>query len=182
MNQSEYLSHSSGPWKKHKYFKKIGEGANAVYKYAKNAANDVTGGSYKKEYNKQKELADRAEYYQKTAQNAVDVEKQFYKDYKQNRDNIVDAVNANRDSIRSDSGFLRDHREAKNMWEDAMTKKSAEIARETNRAIINAQAKVYHEKKAQEALNDYKTKSLFGKANATVSKGMAIINKLFGRR
>lgn len=38
MNQAEYLCHSSGPWKKHKYFQKIGEGANAVYKYAKSAA------------------------------------------------------------------------------------------------------------------------------------------------
>ena len=40
MNQAEYLCHSSGPWKKHKYFQKIGEGANAVYKYAKKAASD----------------------------------------------------------------------------------------------------------------------------------------------
>ena len=38
MNQAEYLCHSSGPWKKHKYFQKIGEGANAVYRYAKSAA------------------------------------------------------------------------------------------------------------------------------------------------
>ena len=38
MNQAETLCHSSGPWKKHKYFQKIGEGANAVYKYAKDKA------------------------------------------------------------------------------------------------------------------------------------------------
>lgn len=29
------LEHSSGAWKKHKYIQKIGEGANAKYKYAK---------------------------------------------------------------------------------------------------------------------------------------------------
>lgn len=38
MNNAEVLCHSSGPWKKHKYFQKIGEGANAVYRYAKSAA------------------------------------------------------------------------------------------------------------------------------------------------
>ena len=35
------LEHSSGPWKKHKYIQKIGEGANAVYKYSKKAADKV---------------------------------------------------------------------------------------------------------------------------------------------
>lgn len=37
----DHLEHSSGPWKKHKYFEKIGEGANAVYRYAKDAAKKV---------------------------------------------------------------------------------------------------------------------------------------------
>ena len=44
MNQAEVLCHSSGPWKKHKYFQKIGEGANAVYKYAKKKADDKIQG------------------------------------------------------------------------------------------------------------------------------------------
>lgn len=48
MNQAEVLCHSSGPWKKHKYFQKIGEGANAVYKYAKNDAIDDAKGFYRK--------------------------------------------------------------------------------------------------------------------------------------
>lgn len=42
MNQAEYLCHSSGPWKKHKYFQKIGDGANAVYRYAKNKGKKVS--------------------------------------------------------------------------------------------------------------------------------------------
>lgn len=55
MNQAEYLCHSSGPWKKHKYFQKIGEGANAVYKYSKKA---ITGSDYKEEADRQKREAD----------------------------------------------------------------------------------------------------------------------------
>lgn len=35
------LEHSSGAWKKHKYIQKIGEGANAVYKYSKKAGGKV---------------------------------------------------------------------------------------------------------------------------------------------
>lgn len=64
MNQAEYLCHSSGPWKKHKYFQKIGEGANAVYKYAKKGASDTVGkltGSY---YDKEAEKYEKdAEFY-----------------------------------------------------------------------------------------------------------------------
>jgi len=59
MNSAEELCHSSGPWKKHKYFQKIGEGANAVYKYAKNADKTITGSAYKKEA---KDEEERAEY------------------------------------------------------------------------------------------------------------------------
>ena len=49
------LEHSSGAWKKHKYIQKIGEGANAVYKYAKKKVDtDITGNAYKKEAGIQK--------------------------------------------------------------------------------------------------------------------------------
>lgn len=40
------LEHSSGAWKKHKYIQKIGEGASAKYKYAKDK---ITGESYKRD-------------------------------------------------------------------------------------------------------------------------------------
>lgn len=43
MNQAETLCHSSGPWKKHKYISKVGEGAKAVYKYAKSSAENPEG-------------------------------------------------------------------------------------------------------------------------------------------
>lgn len=69
MNQAEVLCHSSGPWKKHKYFQKIGEGANAVYKYSKKAAGAVadaaknpdkaiTGSYYKARADWEKENSD----------------------------------------------------------------------------------------------------------------------------
>ena len=51
----ESLEHSSGCWKTHKYIQKIGEGAKAKYKYAKEK---VTGESYKKEAMEQKIKSD----------------------------------------------------------------------------------------------------------------------------
>ena len=64
MNSAEELCHSSGPWKKHKYFQKIGEGANAIYRYAKKGASDAAGkltGSY---YDKEAEKYEKdAEFY-----------------------------------------------------------------------------------------------------------------------
>lgn len=58
MHDERYLAHSSGPWKKHKYFQKIGEGANAVYRYSKKkageAAGKLTGDYYESEANKHK--------------------------------------------------------------------------------------------------------------------------------
>ena len=64
MNNAETLCHSSGSWKKHKYFQKIGEGANAVYKYAKDkakAAGDALGLDEREEYLKRKKTSDRYE-------------------------------------------------------------------------------------------------------------------------
>lgn len=45
--KNDELEHSSGPWKKHKYISKVGEGAKAVYKYARK---NVTGNYYKDRY------------------------------------------------------------------------------------------------------------------------------------
>lgn len=59
MNRAEELCHSSGPCKKHKYFKKIGEGANAVYKYARDKAAETGKEIYEKSGMKaQKEVND----------------------------------------------------------------------------------------------------------------------------
>lgn len=67
------LAHSSGPWKKHKYTQKIGEGANAVYRYAKKAI----GAGYKREAEKQKEQSEWesgiAGYYKREA----DIQKEW---------------------------------------------------------------------------------------------------------
>lgn len=74
MNSAEELCHSSGPWKKHKYFQKIGEGANAVYKYAKKTASDttgkLTGDYYESEANR---LNKDADYYNHEANRHFDL-------------------------------------------------------------------------------------------------------------
>lgn len=61
MNNAEVLCHSSGPWKKHKYFQKIGEGANAVYRYAKKTAGYAYGSEYRKDMDKYHDAEDRAQ-------------------------------------------------------------------------------------------------------------------------
>lgn len=55
------LAHSSGPWKKHKYFQKIGQGANAVYKYTKKAVGYAYGSEYRKDMDKYHDVEDRAQ-------------------------------------------------------------------------------------------------------------------------
>ena len=71
MNQAEVLCHSSGPWKKHKYFKKIGEGANAVYKYTKkNVAGRVTGEYYDEKDKEYEDEAERLQNYRYMMQDA----------------------------------------------------------------------------------------------------------------
>lgn len=88
MNRAEELCHSSGPWKKHKYFKKIGEGAkdkvsDAAYEAenaiddakwnakqaAKDVKNKITGEGYKEGAKSWEEAAkeedERANFYKK---------------------------------------------------------------------------------------------------------------------
>lgn len=84
---------SSGPWKRHKYFQKIGEGANAVYRYAKNNVADKISGDY---YDK------KAEEYEKEAE-----------DIEQHRFRLQDAVlksASNNHNIKQDK--LREANEA----------------------------------------------------------------------
>lgn len=59
--ENRTLAHSSGPWKKHKYFQKIGEGANAVYRYAKKKADEKIGITAQNEYYDAKKNADYLE-------------------------------------------------------------------------------------------------------------------------
>ncbi len=58
------LEHSSGAWKKHKYIQKIGTGAKAKYKYAKDKAKEtwdtkVTGEKYKQQYDEASDRLDK---------------------------------------------------------------------------------------------------------------------------
>lgn len=72
MNNAEVLCHSSGPWKKHKYFQKIGEGANAVYRYAKKAAQDPGSAIGTTQRKKWKYYEDRADVNAKAAKKMSD--------------------------------------------------------------------------------------------------------------
>ena len=69
MNQAETLCHSSGPWKKHKYISKVGEGAKAVYKYAK----DKSGATDRENWQKHKREADMYEDQVRSHQGQEDV-------------------------------------------------------------------------------------------------------------
>ena len=73
---SDSLEHSSGPWKKHKYVQKIGEGAKAKYKYAKDKAAEIAsdpksaiGISQRKKW---KYNEDRADVHSKAAKEMSD--------------------------------------------------------------------------------------------------------------
>lgn len=151
MNSAEELCHSSGPWKKHKYFQKIGEGANAIYRYAKKGASDTAGkltGSY---YDKE------AEKYEKDAE--------FYGDQASKH-----FVNATKDAARErtpqeDARYEDYWRKEKELMNRNMRKETAAdmAARLARRKSDNAPLK-----------------SLKGEtAKSIVSKGEKIIKDLF---
>ncbi len=104
MNHAEYLCHSSGPWKKHKYFQKIGEGAKAVYRYTKQAAKDaagkITGDYYDSQANKHQKDADFYNHeanrhfdlaVKDAAKERTDEEDAKYNEYWKNHQRMMDA-------------------------------------------------------------------------------------------
>ena len=138
---------SSGPWKKHKYFQKIGEGANAVYRYTKqaggkvknavdNADHDITGSAYKKEAEDEKR---RSEYANELAGTGT-------KDLKVGRD--VDNVKNGPYGQYANFKFTSSQN-----WADSAQ---------------------YHGRKAAEAQSNYYNKSLAGKAEKTAKN---VVNK-----
>lgn len=64
-DERDYVIHSSGPWKKHKYLKKIGDGANAVYQYANNYVNGVKNAN--RDYQRAKNDRENARAFSKIA-------------------------------------------------------------------------------------------------------------------
>ena len=77
MHDERYLAHSSGPWKKHKYFQKIGEGANAKYRYIKDKAYEKSGMKAQQEYRDAEENAEREKRYAQWDKEWVDDIKEF---------------------------------------------------------------------------------------------------------
>lgn len=64
-HEGDFVVHSSGPWKKHKYLKKIGDGANAVYQYATNYATGVKNAN--RDYQRAKDAQANAQAFSKLA-------------------------------------------------------------------------------------------------------------------
>ena len=164
MNQAEELCHSSGPWKKHKYFQKIGEGANAVYKYAKDkakAAGDALGLDEREEYLKRKKTSDRYE---------KDLEEHGYRPLSRNsgRDDTFDKyVNLNdpHDKAIKDWSNWQNN---SNRWKEQGSKlqsKSYEADDKTRKAAFNYQ------------------KTPLGKIelSGAVQRGQKLIDSLFGK-
>lgn len=154
MNNAEVLCHSSGPWKKHKYFQKIGEGANAVYRYAKNdAANDakqfynknITGDEYKG-----RELAakENSAYDKHLAENAV-------------KEGRLEAANR---LIKSSERY---------------GKKAAQAEHDYRTKSLKGMSERAVEKAGKTASNAKHT--IRSVANDSVSRGQRLIDKLFGK-
>lgn len=166
MHDERYLAHSSGPWKKHKYFQKIGEGANAVYKYA----NNKLAANRKKFYEKsglkdQKELNDaetQAEFMKKRAEWDEDYVEDI-KDWKKHELEVV-------------TGKPQKRPEKVQVMKDLSGKM---VDGDTLVATSKAQAKGARRTADEKRSKYYKTP--IGKAESAIKSGQAKINKLLGR-
>lgn len=160
------LEHSSGAWKKHKYIQKIGEGANAVYKYTSNklAANR------KKFFEKsglkaQKELNDaetQAEFMKKRAEWDEEWVEDI-KDWKKHEHEVV-------------TGKPQKRPEKVQVMKDLSGKM---VDGDTLVATSKAQAKGARQTADVKKKQYYKTP--IGKVSSAIEKGQAKINKLLGR-
>ena len=192
MNRAEELCHSSGPWKKHKYFKKIGEGANADYKYAKdNVAGRVTGDYYDK---KAKEFEDEAEDIEqeryrlqdsviKSASNNHNIKQDKLR--KANEAYIEEGVRKhgelNDQQIAAESTARRFRRKAENSIGEKVTGKRAKAQMDAAEKRLKETDKLtdyWAYNKAEKKYN--KTAAgVVSKASEAISRGQAKINKLF---
>lgn len=161
MHDKRYLAHSSGPWKKHKYFKKIGEGANAVYKYAKSVPGRMTGEYYDKEADKyDKEYWDH-------------VEKSARADDKQGpavRGTFDYLTKANLETDPKKRRFYR--------------RVSSDYARDYDRAYKEQQRELKKADEAHDKRDENWRKSYnapLKKATRAIERGQSLINKLLGR-
>ena len=165
MNQAEYLCHSSGPWKKHKYLQKIGEGANAKYYYG----NSKIG-------------ADVAEAAKWTAEDVID-------------DAKSEAGNAISNGVYKAGRFLGEksgYHDRQRMLEAQENHRIAnDIRKETHiENPKNKQEKQWNAMADQNVKNFRDTahgakqrysKTPLGKVESSIKRGQARIDKLFGK-
>lgn len=158
MNNAEVLCHSSGPWKKHKYFQKIGEGANAVYKYAK----DKAGVDERAEWKKKKKISDR--YDKLLEDNGWEHGTSTY-DYNDTFDKKVDLSAPHDEAIRQ----WKRWQEGKSLWQERGN---------------DARNKAYaaHDKEREARRAYAKTPMGAIETSSAVQRGQKIINDLFKKK
>ena len=180
MNQAEYLCHSSGPWKKHKYFQKIGEGANAVYKYAKKAY----GSQAREDMDKYDDI------YRKTMSNRMDAIDTSRKARENGDKRLEDRADEYYDQnyARGTLALTRASNASSKYYDSAaykVDKATGRYAKDEMKRYLKEggtkQGEYYNRR-----LDEY-NKSIGGKtekaakaAKETVAKGEAILKKLFG--
>ena len=170
---NDTLCHSSGPWKHHKYIQKIGEGANAIYKY------HVTGEGYKEEAAKAAEESE--EYLKKSSKAAKEGYNSTLKSIEYRDAARTAAENGRYDKQHYSSYPKLAAKDAKDFLRYSNKKQDADRASEYNshmHQIYSDRSDRAKDKEAK-ANNDYKTKSLAGIAEATIEKGKNFISKLF---
>ena len=160
------LSHSSGPWKKHKYISKIGQGINAVYKYSKN----------KRDHSVDNENAE-AQYKIDRNNRVNESEKQF------RREANLKAFQADKekeaaekhlhDSIAHPERFGNTERVDRALDNWRLADNRSDSARN--------EARIWNNRAVDRSLENAYYKKIITQNNSILKRGQALINKLFGK-
>lgn len=197
------LEHSSGPWKKHKYIQKIGEGAAAKYRYAKidadyygMKAGEAVSDAAKKagkavdnaawEVGYQARKAGRAAY-EATGGKERDAWQRAERDYEDEKESNKRGKELDKDWINSTRLSQRkDLKEKIQKWEnedDAKLRNKKTTAKGKKQlyektVMGKAEARV---EKAKSAAKRFKKKLQHDDFSSSIENGQAIINDLLGR-
>lgn len=176
MNQAEVLCHSSGPWKKHKYFKKIGEGKNAVYKYARNAVDTIHDKAIDAELDQiPDKIKDKAE---DIAWNVDYDARQLAQEAKWKAEDAKEAIDEKTGQAAKDRWYKaeREAQSARNVRNDTYFHNAkSEGAKSWNRIVDQS---VKDKRDTAHAAKQVYSKTPLGKAESTIKKGQALIDKI----
>lgn len=167
---NDTLCHSSGPWKEHKYIKKIGEGANAVYKYTKDkvekAAEEVG--------------RDISDALTPTTRNGTsDKGIKALWDYHVTGEGFKDQIDGYKHCENRKQAEFR-ARELNRQYRNAQRNKDHAKVRELTPQVEAANQYVRaYDRAVQNAQKDYEERSAAGRISKTVEKGKNFISKLF---